>query len=189
MDLSRPVATDPYTQLPPVGSFTVTSEDVADGQTIAEPFTGAKDISPQLYWAGFQASTRSFVLTCFDPDAPRPGGFWHWAVLNLSAATTSLPQGAGAPDGSALPDGAVQTTNDGGARAGQRRGAHQHHALGAAADDAYGAGPGLGSQGAARRPDPGRAAALRSAGPGQHGGGRRLDGARTRHARRGLPVR
>ena len=115
MDLSRPVAPDPYAQLPPAPSFTVTSEDVADGQTIAEPFTGAKDISPQLSWAGFPASTRSFVVTCFDPDAPRPGGFWHWAVVNLPAATTSLPQGAGAPDGSALPDGAVQTTNDGGA--------------------------------------------------------------------------
>ena len=115
MDLSRPVAPDTYAQLPPVPSFTVTSEDVADGQTIAEQFTGAKDISPQLSWAGFTASTRSFVVTCFDQDAPRPGGFWHWAVLNLPATTTSLPRSAGAPDSSALPDGALQTINDGGA--------------------------------------------------------------------------
>ena len=116
MDLSRPVAPDPYAQLPPVPSFAVTSEDVADGQTMAAPFTAAGgDISPQLSWAGFPASTRSFVLTCFDPDAPRPGGFWHWTVVNLPVTTTSLPRGAGAPDGSALPEGASQTINDGGA--------------------------------------------------------------------------
>ena len=114
MDLSRPVAPDPYAQLPAVPSFALTSDDVADGQTIAEPFTGAKDISPQLSWAGFPASSRTFVVTCFDPDAPRPGGFWHWTVLNLPATTTSLPRDAGAPDGSLLPKGASQTINDGG---------------------------------------------------------------------------
>ena len=115
MDLSRPVAPDPYAQLPSVPSFTVTSEDVTDGQTMAAPFTAAGgDISPQLSWAGFPASTRSFVLTCFDPDAPRPGGFWHWAVLNLPATTTSLPRSAGSTDGSLLPEGASQTVNDGG---------------------------------------------------------------------------
>ena len=84
MDLSRPVAPDPYAQLPAVPSFALTSEDVADGQTMAAPFTAAGgDTSPQLAWSGFPASTRSFVVTCFDPDAPRPGGFWHWTVLNL----------------------------------------------------------------------------------------------------------
>ena len=116
MDLSRPVAPDPYAQLPAVPSFALTSDDIADGQAMAAPFTAAGgDTSPQLAWAGFPASSRSFVVTCFDPDAPRPGGFWHWTVLNLPVTTTSLPKGAGAPDGSALPDGAIQTTNDGGA--------------------------------------------------------------------------
>jgi len=116
VDLSRPVAPDPYAQLPAVPSFALTSEDVADGQAMAAPFTAAGgDISPQLAWAGFPASTRSFVVTCFDPDAPRPGGFWHWTVLNLPVTTTDLPRGAGTPDGSLLPEGASQTTNDGGA--------------------------------------------------------------------------
>jgi Raf kinase inhibitor-like YbhB/YbcL family protein len=114
VDLSRPVAPDPYTQVPPVPSFALTSTDIADGETIAEPFTGAKDTSPRLAWQGFPESTRSFVVTCFDPDAPRPQGWWHWAVANLPATTTSLPRGAGSPDGSLLPSGAFQATNDGG---------------------------------------------------------------------------
>lgn len=115
MDLSRPIAPDPYTQLPPVPSFTVTSEDVAAGRPMAAPFTEAGgDTSPQLAWQEFPDSTRSFVVTCFDPDAPNPGGYWHWTVVNLPVTTTALPRGAGSPDGSLLPARAFQTTNDGG---------------------------------------------------------------------------
>jgi Raf kinase inhibitor-like YbhB/YbcL family protein len=115
VDLSRPIAPDPYTQLPPVPSFTVTSEDVAVGRPMAAPFTEAGgDTSPQLAWQEFPDSTRSFVVTCFDPDAPNPGGYWHWTVVNLPVTTTALPRGAGSPDGSLLPAGAFQTTNDGG---------------------------------------------------------------------------
>lgn len=112
MDPNRPVAPDPYSLLPAVPSFTLTSQDVADGRTIAEPFTGAHDVSPQLAWSGFPEATRSFVVTCFDPDAPRPQGWWHWAVANLPARTTSLPRGAGSPDGALLPPGAVPAVND-----------------------------------------------------------------------------
>ena len=42
-------------------------------------------------------------------------GWWHWLVYNLPAGTTSLPQGAGAADGSKLPAGAVQPKTDFGA--------------------------------------------------------------------------
>ena len=114
MDPSRPVAPDPYDRLPPVPAFRLASTDVIDGQPLDAPLTAAGgDMSPQLAWDGFPETTRSFLVTCFDPDAPTPG-FWHWTVVNLPASTTELPRGAGSADGSALPEGAVQTTNDAG---------------------------------------------------------------------------
>jgi Raf kinase inhibitor-like YbhB/YbcL family protein len=69
-----------------------------------------------LEWSGFPDGTRSFAVTIYDPCAPTASGFWHWAVANISVATTSLPSGAGDDGGSGLPDGAVQLRNDAGSR-------------------------------------------------------------------------
>lgn len=114
MDPSRPVAPGPYDLLPPVPAFRLTSDDVADGRPLAGPCTaGGGNVSPHLAWAGFPKTTRGFLVTCFDPDAPAPG-FWHWMVLDLPVNTTTLPRGAGSAEGSQLPDGAVQTPNDAG---------------------------------------------------------------------------
>jgi len=114
---SRP---DPYDALPKLPTFSLTSPSLTDGQPLATPQisgimgAGGEDVSPQLSWSGFPEETRSFAVTVYDPDAPTLSGFWHWAVANLSADVTELPDGAG--DGSDLPGGALTLVNDAGMR-------------------------------------------------------------------------
>jgi Raf kinase inhibitor-like YbhB/YbcL family protein len=112
MILTRPVAPDPYALLPACGTFTLTSPDVQDDQrTPYEHVLDGGNRSPRLGWTGFPAETKSFVVTCFDPDAPTPSGFWHWAVLDLPATVTGLGRNAGASD-AAFPGRAFQLRND-----------------------------------------------------------------------------
>ena len=110
---------DPFARLPEVPTFTVTSTTVRDGEAWpAAQFSGAfgvpggEDVSPQLSWSGAPEGTRSFAVTVFDPDAPTQSGFWHWAVANIPADVTELPEGAGDDKGSGLPTGAYQLPND-----------------------------------------------------------------------------
>jgi Raf kinase inhibitor-like YbhB/YbcL family protein len=99
MDIStRPIAPSPYDLLPEVPAFTVTSDDFADGERLDDAFSySGGNQSPQLSWSGAPEGTRSYAITCFDPDAPTGCGFWHWFSIGVSADTTSVARGEVAP--------------------------------------------------------------------------------------------
>ncbi|MGW4691283.1 YbhB/YbcL family Raf kinase inhibitor-like protein [Kitasatospora cineracea] len=103
----------PFDFMRPVPSFTLLSADVADGGRLGpEQAYGGGNRSPQLSWSGFPPETKSFAVTCFDPDAPTGCGWWHWQLTDLPAGTTELPAGAGGGDFPGLPAGAVHGRND-----------------------------------------------------------------------------
>jgi Raf kinase inhibitor-like YbhB/YbcL family protein len=93
--------------------FTVTSTDLQDGGVLPDAQVQARgNTSPHLTWSGAPEGTRSYAVTCFDPDAPTGSGFWHWTVANIPADVTELKTGA---SGGGLPKGAVEGRTDFGA--------------------------------------------------------------------------
>jgi len=102
-------------------TFTVKSSSFKDGDYLGQAHILSADFgfgcaggnqSPHLSWSGAPQGTKSFAITCFDPDAPTGSGFWHWLVVNIPPGVTELALDAGNPKAPKLPAGALQTRND-----------------------------------------------------------------------------
>ena len=105
-------------------TFTVRSNSFNDGDYLATTHIlsaafgfgcEGDNQSPHLAWSGAPTGTKSFAVTCFDPDAPTGSGFWHWLVVNIPPGVTELALDAGNPQAPKLPSGTLQTRTDFGA--------------------------------------------------------------------------
>lgn len=98
--------------------FMLKSNDIAPKASFsaAQVYSGfgctGNNLSPQLSWNGAPTDTKSYALTVYDPDAPTGSGWWHWVVIDLPTATTSLASGAGDTAGTMLPKGSRQMRTD-----------------------------------------------------------------------------
>lgn len=99
-------------------TFKLESPDIAPDSMIDKKFEyngfgcNGENKSPVLRWSGAPAGTKSYAVTCYDPDAPTGSGWWHWVLVNVPADTTELKADAGNASGANLPKGAQQIRND-----------------------------------------------------------------------------
>jgi Raf kinase inhibitor-like YbhB/YbcL family protein len=88
---------------------TPSGSDVAPQQLVEN--LGGENLSPDLSWSDAPEGTKSFAVTCYDPDAPTGSGYWHWVAWDIPATRTSLPLGLARDDASLK-----QAVNDSGNR-------------------------------------------------------------------------
>ena len=76
-----PLPRDPYEGLTKLPEFTLTSTDITDGGTAPTTMLSAlfgvppgRTFPRSCRGAASPADTQSFVITCYDPDAPTPSG-------------------------------------------------------------------------------------------------------------------
>src|ERR1700682_1538297 len=101
-------------------AFAVGSNSFKDGDYLGKDHILSADFgfgcaggnqSPHLKWSGAPAGTKSFAVTCCDPEAPPGSGFGHSLGVNIPANVSELTLGAGSAGGK-LPAGSLQTRTD-----------------------------------------------------------------------------
>jgi Raf kinase inhibitor-like YbhB/YbcL family protein len=109
--------------------FIISAGAFENGDTIPSLYTcEGKDISPSLTWDNIPDNTKSFALTCVDPDAPM-GDWIHWIVWDIPHDWKSLTENILGTD----QDQFVQGTNSwgrigyGGPCPPQGHGAHRYY--------------------------------------------------------------
>lgn len=80
-------------------SSAIPAGSVVGAQQLVEDL-GGENLSPDLAWSNAPEGTKSFAITCYDPDAPTGSGFWHWVAWDIPADVSSLPLGLARDDAS-----------------------------------------------------------------------------------------
>lgn len=133
-------------------AFILESPSFADGALLPQSAVlngfghSGDNRSPALRWSGAPPNTKSFAITCYDPDAPTTVGFWHWLLFDIPADRTSLDEGAGAvgsnPAGSVLAYTDFGAPGYGGAAPPPGKVHHYHFTIYALDVEKLGVGPG-----------------------------------------------
>jgi len=75
----------------------LTSNDFNNNKLMDKKFSyRGGNLSPHLKWKNFPKDTKSFALSCNDPDAP-VGDWIHWYVVNIPNNISEISQGGPIP--------------------------------------------------------------------------------------------
>ncbi len=95
-------------------SMELSTNSFQNGQMMDKKYTcDGSDISPHLAWSDAPSGTKSFAISCVDPDAPM-GDWIHWLVCNIPADVNHIPEGGPVPAGSVVIVNDFRKTNYGG---------------------------------------------------------------------------
>ena len=103
-----------------MANFTLTSPTFSGNVPLAHVYhdfrAGGENKSPALTWENPPAGTQSFLIICHDPDAPGPGGWWHWCAFDIPGTVRTLGEdasagSAGSAGATGMPEGSVQIKN------------------------------------------------------------------------------
>jgi phosphatidylethanolamine-binding protein (PEBP) family uncharacterized protein len=95
----------------------LTTDAFEDGGIIPNKFTMAAEgtpVSPRLTWINVPEGTVSFALVLIDPDTAvmkKTDEVLHWMIFNIRGTAHELPEGV--PAQPQLPDGSIQSLNQG----------------------------------------------------------------------------
>lgn len=68
------------------------SPEFRDGNDIPQVYScEGENTSPAIEWSEIPIGTESLVLILHDPDAPLPGGFYHWLLYNIPPDSPGIP--------------------------------------------------------------------------------------------------
>jgi Raf kinase inhibitor-like YbhB/YbcL family protein len=93
----------------------ITIPGYSDGGAIPSTYgctAGKQGVSPAIQWSGAPDTTQSFAVILHDTDLQMgPEDVLHWAIFNIPATATGLPEGV--PTKDKLDDGSQQLQNIG----------------------------------------------------------------------------
>lgn len=71
----------------------ITSPAFQNDEVIPPKYTcDRENVNPELIFSDIPENTKSLALILHDPDAAKPGGWTHWAIVNMEPSTTGIAE-------------------------------------------------------------------------------------------------
>jgi Raf kinase inhibitor-like YbhB/YbcL family protein len=81
----------------------ITSPAFQNQQSIPSKYTcDGAGVNPELIFSNVPENAQSLVLIYHDPDAPKPGGWTHWLMIDMEPSTPGIAENTAPNSGTEL---------------------------------------------------------------------------------------